>query len=93
MPHAISAKAGLDALLKPENSVLILIDHQPFQFANLHSHEPTVVVNNIIGLAKTAKISSPSCSSSAPGPPRRERRPAQCRAGRPLTFAFKGTRP
>ncbi|GAA1511091.1 hydrolase [Streptomyces synnematoformans] len=48
-------KSGLDALLTPEESVLVLIDHQPFQFANLHSHEPTMVVNNVIGLAKTAK--------------------------------------
>src|SRR5881296_3420992 len=51
-----TAKAGLDALLTPESSVLILIDHQPFQFANLHSHEPTMVVNNVIGLAKAAKV-------------------------------------
>jgi nicotinamidase-related amidase len=48
-------KAGLDALLTPADSVLVLIDHQPFQFANLHSHEPTMVVNNVVGLAKTAK--------------------------------------
>ena len=26
-------KNGLDALLTPDDSVLILIDHQPFQFA------------------------------------------------------------
>jgi hypothetical protein len=37
-----TAKTGLDALLTPQNSVLLLIDHQPFQFANLHSHEPTM---------------------------------------------------
>jgi nicotinamidase-related amidase len=49
-------KNGLDALLTPEESVLVLIDHQPFQFANLHSHEPTMIVNNVIALAKTAKI-------------------------------------
>ena len=55
-PKPASTKAGLDALLTPKDSVLILIDHQPFQFANLHSHEPTMVVNNVIGLAKTAKI-------------------------------------
>ncbi len=48
-------KTGLDALLTPEESVLVLIDHQPFQFANLHSHEPTMIVNNVVGLAKTAK--------------------------------------
>jgi nicotinamidase-related amidase len=50
------AKTGLDALLRPEDSVLVLIDHQPYQFANLHSHEPTMVVNNVIGLAKAAKV-------------------------------------
>lgn len=49
---------GLDALLTPDNCVLVLIDHQPFQFANLHSHEPTMVVNNVIGLAKVAKVFS-----------------------------------
>ncbi len=49
-------RTGLDALLTPENSVLVLIDHQPFQFANLHSHEPTMIVNNVIGLAKAAKV-------------------------------------
>ncbi|MFW6724276.1 hydrolase [Streptomyces sp. MAR4 CNY-716] len=49
-------KAGLDALLTPEESVLVLIDHQPFQFANLNSHEPTMVVNNVVGLAKAAKV-------------------------------------
>ncbi|MFH8658573.1 hydrolase [Streptomyces afghaniensis] len=48
-------KTGLDALLTPENSVLLLIDHQPYQFANVNSHEPTMVVNNVVGLAKAAK--------------------------------------
>jgi nicotinamidase-related amidase len=51
----MNAKNGLDALLSPENSVVLLIDHQPFQFANLHSHEPTMVLNNAVGLAKAAK--------------------------------------
>lgn len=49
------SKNGLDALLTPENSVLLLIDHQPFQFTNLNSHEPTMVINNVVGLAKAAK--------------------------------------
>ena len=49
-------KTGLDALLQPEHSILVLIDHQPFQFANLNSHEPTMIVNNVIGLAKAAKV-------------------------------------
>lgn len=50
------SKSGLPALLRPEDSILVLIDHQPYQFANLHSHEPTMVVNNVVGLAKSAKI-------------------------------------
>ncbi|NJP65471.1 hydrolase [Streptomyces spiramenti] len=49
-------KAGLGALLTPEESVLVLIDHQPFQFANLNSHEPTMIINNTVGLAKAAKV-------------------------------------
>jgi nicotinamidase-related amidase len=48
-------KFGLEALLTPQTSVLVLIDHQPFQFANLHSHEPTMIVNNVVALAKAAK--------------------------------------
>lgn len=56
MTIAQNKKAGLGALLTPDNSVVLLIDHQPFQFANLHSHEPTMIVNNVVGLAKTAKV-------------------------------------
>jgi nicotinamidase-related amidase len=50
------ARAGLNALLTPEESVLLLIDHQAFQFANLNSHDPAIIVNNVIGLAKVAKV-------------------------------------
>ena len=46
---------GLASLLRPEDSVLVLIDHQPYQLANLNSHEPQMVVNNAAGLAKAAK--------------------------------------
>ncbi len=49
-------KNGLQALITPNDSVLLLIDHQPMQFANLHSHEPTMIQNNVIALAKTAKV-------------------------------------
>jgi len=49
-------KVGLPALLRPEDSIVVLIDHQPYQFANLHSHEPTMIANNVIGLAKGAKV-------------------------------------
>jgi nicotinamidase-related amidase len=48
-------KVGLDALLTPDNCLLVLIDHQPFQLANVNSHEPTMVINNVTALAKTAK--------------------------------------
>lgn len=46
---------GLASLLLPEDSVLVLIDHQPYQLANLNSHEPQMVVNNATALAKAAK--------------------------------------
>lgn len=51
-----SPKIGLQGLLRPEDSIVVLIDHQPFQFANLHSHEPTMVINNTVGLAKATKV-------------------------------------
>jgi nicotinamidase-related amidase len=35
---------------------LILIDHQPFQFAGLRSHDTQTIINNVVGLAKAAKI-------------------------------------
>ena len=47
---------GLDSLLRPEDSVLVLIDHQPYQLANLNSHDPHMVVNAVTGLAKVAKV-------------------------------------
>jgi nicotinamidase-related amidase len=53
---AKTAKTGLEALLRPEDSILVLIDHQAYQFTNLNSHEPTMIINNVIGLAKTAKV-------------------------------------
>jgi nicotinamidase-related amidase len=46
---------GLSSLLRPEDSVLVLIDHQPYQLANLNSHDPHMVVNNTTALAKAAK--------------------------------------
>lgn len=48
---------GLASLLRPDDSVLVLIDHQPFQLANLYSHEPLMVVDNSAGLARTARYS------------------------------------
>jgi len=52
----MTSKAGLGALLTPDNCALILIDHQPFQFAGLRSHDTQTIINNVVGLAKGAKI-------------------------------------
>src|ERR1700738_2162834 len=48
-------KVGLDALLTPEKRAVLLIDHQRSQLANVNSHDPTLVINNVTALAKTAK--------------------------------------
>ncbi|KQR81623.1 amidohydrolase [Burkholderia sp. Leaf177] len=47
---------GLKSLLRAEDSVLVLIDHQPYQLANLNSHDPQAVVNASTALAKSAKL-------------------------------------
>ena len=51
-----ASKVGLGALLTPDNCALVLIDHQPFQFTGLNSHDPQTIVNNVVGLAKCANI-------------------------------------
>src|SRR5438128_10626074 len=50
------SKDGLEALLTPDNCVLLLIDHQAFQFAGLRSHDTQTIINNVVGLAKSAKL-------------------------------------
>jgi nicotinamidase-related amidase len=52
----MSFRNGLASLLRPEDSVLVMIDHQPYQLANLNSHDPHIVVNNSAALAKAAKV-------------------------------------
>jgi nicotinamidase-related amidase len=52
----VTLRNGLASLLRPEDSVLVLIDHQPYQLANLNSHDPHMVVNNSAALAKAAKV-------------------------------------
>lgn len=52
----MTPRNGLGSLLRPEDSVLVLIDHQPYQLANLNSHDPHMVVNNSAALAKVAKV-------------------------------------
>jgi nicotinamidase-related amidase len=56
MSESRGSKAGLGALLTPDNCVLILIDHQPFQFAGLRSHDTQTIINNVVGLTKAAKV-------------------------------------
>jgi nicotinamidase-related amidase len=55
-PAAATFRNGLSSLLRPEDSVLVLIDHQPYQLANLNSHDPHMAVNNAAALAKAAKV-------------------------------------
>jgi hypothetical protein len=61
-------KVGLDALLTPENCAVLLIDHQRSQLANVNSHEPTMVINNVTALAKTSCSIMPALlAPSLPG--------------------------
>jgi nicotinamidase-related amidase len=54
--ETMTSRNGLASLLRPNDSVLVLIDHQPYQLANLNSHDPHTVVNNSTALAKAAKV-------------------------------------
>jgi nicotinamidase-related amidase len=51
----VTFRNGFASLLRPEDSVVVLIDHQPFQLTNLNSHDPQMVINNTVALAKAAK--------------------------------------
>jgi len=46
---------GLASMLTPDNSVLLLIDHQPYQFVAVRNMDGQLVLNNSVALAKTAK--------------------------------------
>jgi nicotinamidase-related amidase len=54
---ALAQRAG-KKLLSPDNSVVLLIDHQPQMAFATHSHEITTLRNNVTGLAKAAKVFS-----------------------------------
>lgn len=43
-------------LLTPDNSAIILIDHQPQMLFGTQSADRQVIINNTVGLAKTAKV-------------------------------------
>ncbi len=46
---------GPKSLIESENSVLVLIDYQPYTLFGLRSHDPQIVINNVTALAKMAK--------------------------------------
>jgi nicotinamidase-related amidase len=48
-------KSSLE-LLSPTNCVLALIDHEPQMFFGVQSTDRETIINNVVGLAKTAKI-------------------------------------
>ncbi len=48
-------KSSLE-LLTPDNCALILIDHQPQMFFGVESTSRQAIINNVVGLAKAAKI-------------------------------------
>lgn len=45
----------MSILLTPEECCLALIDHQPQMLFAVGSHDRSMVINNVVGLAKTAK--------------------------------------
>ena len=45
-----------DHLLIPENSVLIVIDYQPPQVNSIVSMDPQILVNNIVGTIRMARL-------------------------------------
>jgi nicotinamidase-related amidase len=46
---------GARELLTPDNSVLLLIDHQPQMAFGVQSHDRGAITNNVTGLAKASK--------------------------------------
>ncbi|MFJ5337106.1 hydrolase [Pectobacterium sp. CHL-2024] len=42
-------------LLTPQNSAIVLIDHQPQMYFGVESHDPQKVMNGVAALAETAK--------------------------------------
>jgi nicotinamidase-related amidase len=55
MTHSKPVQVGLDAMLTPDNCVLMLIDHQPFQVAAVKNIDVALMINNVVALAKGAK--------------------------------------
>src|SRR2546425_10803834 len=49
-------KPEQDIMLAPGNAALILIDYQPPQVSTVESMDRLMLVNNVVALAKTAKL-------------------------------------
>ena len=49
------APKGAAELLTPQNSVLLMIDHQPQMAFGVQSHDRGIMLNNVVALAKAAK--------------------------------------
>ena len=45
-----------DHLLTPENAALVIIDYQPVQVNSIASMDRQLLINNIVGLTKMAKL-------------------------------------
>ncbi len=53
---APTAPKGAHELLTAQNSILLLIDHQPQMAFGVQSHDRALILNNTVGLAKGAKV-------------------------------------
>ncbi len=51
-----AAPKGASDLLTPQNSILLMIDHQPQMAFGVQSHDRAIILNNAIGLTKAAKV-------------------------------------
>ena len=51
-----TAPKGAYDLLTPQNSTLLLVDHQPQMAFGVQSHDRGLILNNAVGLAKAAKV-------------------------------------
>lgn len=53
-----AAPKGAADLLTPQNSILLMIDHQPQMAFGVQSHDRAIILNNAVGLVKAAKALS-----------------------------------
>lgn len=53
---AAAGNGNLKTLITPENSALILIDHQPQMSFGVQSIDRQTLINNVTGLAKAARV-------------------------------------